>query len=263
MDFKKRFRSLFRSGPSKEFEGDRVRIRRIKSSPGSWLDENLPAPRLALPPLGQGELIESAARRTEDLGAMPLWAGYSELRDYPYAVGSGAQRTSEQVRTSRQLGGFFAWLVTKRRPTTIVEFGTAFGVSGMYFLAGIEQVGNGVLYTFEPNEVWAEVARRNLDEVSPRFVLTVGTFEAHVDRVLDASKTIDLALVDAIHTGDFVDAQFALIKERLSPSGLVLFDDISFSDDMRRCWNKIAEAGDVRASVEVQGIGLVEMDARG
>jgi predicted O-methyltransferase YrrM len=43
-------------------------------------------------------------------------------------------------------------LATALKPRLVVEVGTAFGVSGMYWLLGLR--GSGRLVTFDPNNVW-------------------------------------------------------------------------------------------------------------
>jgi predicted O-methyltransferase YrrM len=141
----------------------------------------------------------------------------------------------------------------------IVEFGTAFGVSGMYWLSGLQMNAFGRLLTFEPNEVWARIAGENLSVVSSRFELTVGTFEENIDRVLRPGESIDLAFIDAIHTSEFVRPQFEAVVARLAAGGLVLLDDIDFSRDMRSCWDGIREDDRVAASVEVERVGVVEL----
>ena len=50
--------------------------------------------------------------------------------------------------------------MAQRRPEIIVEFGSGFGVSGMYFAAGLEDNQSGHLYSFEINDEWADVAER-------------------------------------------------------------------------------------------------------
>lgn len=179
--------------------------------------------------------IEARAAETGRRGAMPLWEGYG-LR----ALAERATRKPDDVRTTAEHGNAYAFLVQQLRPEVVVEFGAAFGVSGMYFLAGIESNGFGQLYSFEPNTAWAEVARQNFQATSPRFTLTNGTFEDHADAVLPATP-IGLAFIDAIHTGEFVRAQLEIVLRHSRPGTVILFDDLNFSDDMSSTWRELAE----------------------
>lgn len=215
-----------------------------------WLAAALPAEVLRPPRPAGGLGIERRARAADGLGAQPLWEGY----DLP-----GERRRPHGVRTSPSLGAFFQFLVRRRRPDVVVEFGTAFGVSGMYWLAALEREGHGQLLTFEPNEAWAAIARANLEATGSRFTAVVGTFEDHVDASL-RGRPIDVAFIDAIHTRAWVSPQFALVQERLSPGGLVLLDDIDFSAEMRACWRTLAGGPRVEGAVEVGGrVGVLAL----
>jgi predicted O-methyltransferase YrrM len=223
-----------------------------------WLTENL-GPAVAPPAFPECQLIEQLALKTEELGAKPLWRGYENVPNYPRET-ANTERSSNQVRSTARAGRFFTWLAIKRRADLIVEFGTAFGISGMYWLAGLKKRGHGRLLTFEPNSIWAEIARENLSRISNRFDLTVGTFEGNIDARLKRGDRIDLAFVDAIHTGDFVRRQFEILAPRMQAGGLILFDDVNFSADMTACWQTLARDRRVHASATLDGrLGIAEL----
>ncbi len=213
---------------------------------------NLPAPPLS-------KLIEDQALKASQLGDQPLWEGFEKLQDYPFPV-EKATRNANQVRIDKKIGDFFYHLVCCKKPEIIVEIGTAFGVSGMYWLSGLINNGKGKLYTFEPNTIWAKVASVNLDKISSNYSLTVSTFEQEHRNVIDASKGIDIAFIDAIHQSKIVNNQFDLILQYSKPGTLVLFDDIDFSGDMWKCWKAIALSDKVKSSCSVSGrLGIVEL----
>ena len=201
------------------------------------------------PGLGVKFHIELRAAATHARGAQPLHASYGHVP---------ATRTPNSVRNSPRLGDVFAHLAS-RRAGTVVEFGAAFGVSGMYFLSGLDRTGAGHLYSFEVNPLWADFARKNLAAVSSRFTLTLGAFETHVDRVVPGP--IDLALIDAIHTRDFVAAQFEIVRRRASPGALILIDDLDFpTGDMREGWDTLWRRDDVVGACEVDDhLGIVQL----
>ena len=228
------------------------RFRHLKSGAGGlrFLD--------TFAPPGDGHpQIEARAHQTAELGRLPLWEGFADVPDYPRRTSGG--RSSAQVSVDPETGAFFVWLVEQLTPGLIVEFGGAFGVSGMYWLEGIERAGAGHLHSYEPNKIWAAIAEGNLRAVSHRFDLTRAPFETSAARTLTAAS-VGLAFIDAIHTSDFVNAQFATLRPYLAPGAIVLFDDIGFSPDMKKCWRSIALGDSVACSAQLgRRIGVARM----
>ena len=215
----------------------------------------------AVAPPSVNSLIEERATLTQAAGLRPLWEGYRAVYGAGDRKGAGNfKRTSNDVRTTRGAGAFYGWLVQFTRPNTIVEIGTAFGISGMYWLSGVEANGFGTLYTFDPNEDWRELALQNLNAIGTRFVSTLGTFEeAYID-VIPADARVDLAFIDAIHTSAFVNAQFEILRGRSRSGSVIVLDDIRFSTDMYDCWTKLAQANGCLASFEVGSrVGVLEI----
>jgi predicted O-methyltransferase YrrM len=232
----------------------------VKRDAGSWLMQRLDVGGFTPPESQFAASIEALAADANRLGPRPLWHGYATADGERYSDQPPPFRSADQVRTGRQMGNLFTFLVRQRRPKIVVEFGTAFGVSGMYWLAGLELNNHGELLTFEPNMDWAGIARNNLKAIGERFRLMSGTFEDQIDRELHTHDRIDIAFIDAIHTCAFVRPQFELVTARLASNGLVLFDDIDFSSDMKACWERIARGDGVLASATVANrVGIVEM----
>jgi predicted O-methyltransferase YrrM len=216
---------------------------------GGWLGGHL-VQRVRRAP--RKRQIEEVAKTTNTLGAQKLADQYGEL---------GGVRMPDDVRVTSECGDLYSWLVQQRKPKTVVEFGSAFGVSGMYFAAGLAAAQAGHLYSFEINHEWADIAERNIRSISDRLTLTRGAFEDYVDTVVPGE--IDLAFVDGIHTYDFVMRQFDLLRRRVPSGGMIAFDDIDFTRPgarMREAWEEIAASPIVAAAVEVNArVGLVEL----
>ena len=216
---------------------------------GGWLGSHL---RERVPQAPRKREIEAVARTTNSLGVQKLDEAYGEV---------GGVRSPDDVRSSADLGDLYAWLVQQRRATTVVEFGSAFGVSGMYFATGLMAARHGHLYSFEINREWANIAERNIRSIGDCVTLTRGTFEDHVGTVVPGP--IDLAFVDGIHTYEFVMTQFHTLQPRMSPGGVIAFDDIDFKRPgarMREAWETIAADSHVTSAVEINGrVGLAEM----
>ena len=201
--------------------------------------------------------IEQAISKTDERGKMPLWDGYDQIPNYATSTGPASKRKISQVRTGRGICQFYAWLAAQKKPETILEFGAAFGASGMYWLAGLAVSGKGQLVSFEPNELWCSIARENFKLISDQFLLTAGTFE---DNLALVSPKATITLIDAIHTKSVVMAQFELVKQVSQSGSLVIFDDLGFSDDMWACWQEVAGATDIASAWQIgDRVGIVEL----
>jgi predicted O-methyltransferase YrrM len=212
--------------------------------------------RLYRPPaLPDFELVEVLARSTNDVGRLPLWDGYRALETGRASTTS--DRAPAEVRIDARSGRCFAHLARALQPRLIVEVGTAFGVSGMYWLIGLRGT-DGHFLTFDPNEEWAGIARRNLQVIGGSYRSVKGTFE---DNVAEITGPIDMAFLDAIHSDEHVSRQFELIAERGSPSAVVLVDDVNFaSGDMARCWRHLSLDRRVVGSALLSGrVGVLEL----
>lgn len=220
---------------------------------GGWLAQRLGEP-VELPFLPAHSIVERATKATDAVGERPLWSGYKEIRNY--SRGARETRRPQQVRIAAITGRFFSWLANVRENPQVIEIGTAFGVSGMYWLAGI---GEGHLFTFDPNPDWTLLARENLSLVSSRFTLTVDTFE-HAGPALIGRDVADIAFIDGIHTREVVHRQLEILMPMMKAGGLVLFDDIGFSDSMRACWAEISNSSVFAASGAIgRRTGIVEL----
>ena len=241
-------------------KSDALTVQWHNTATSSWLQDFFKRDLKSLPSPPMADKIEELALKASMLGELPLWEGFEKLEDYPFPV-KNATRNANQVRVDRKVGDLFYNLTVAKKPARIVEIGTAFGVSGMYWLSGIVANGSGKLLTFDPNAVWAKVAVSNLAMISPAYTATVATFEDTHQDILKNGEKIDMAFIDAIHQSGIVNNQFKLISQYCAPGSLILFDDINFSYDMWDCWQKIAKSPSVKASCSVAGrLGVAELN---
>jgi predicted O-methyltransferase YrrM len=138
------------------------------------------------------------------------------------------------------------------KPRSIVEIGTGFGVSGMYWASALAELGAGSFITFEPNTRWRAIAEHNIRSICDRVQLIEGTFEDQLAALDIPPQSIDILSVDAIHTVTAVSAQLALAAPLLAPNAVILIDDIRFSPGMHRYWRRLAAAPEFRMSFEIE-----------
>ncbi|GAX37792.1 O-methyltransferase [Nodularia sp. NIES-3585] len=237
-----------------KFKKAKIPVTWIRKNDYSWLSQQFIKDFIKPEKTAFSTKIENLAQDTNKLGPQPLWEGYASNNI------AGSTRMPNNVRTSATMGNIYTYLVQKRQPSIIVEFGTAFGVSGMYFLAGLELNHKGKLLTFEPNEVWRNIAQKNLLQISEKFSSIAGTFEENIDNVLPQGESIDMAFIDAIHTKEFVMSQLEIVLARCSNKAIIILDDINFSDNMNECWQEISVDDRFSCSVELsKRVGILEV----
>ncbi|SLN34429.1 hypothetical protein TRL7639_01566 [Falsiruegeria litorea R37] len=202
------------------------------------------------------EKIETAVYRTMNKGKLPLWSAYKRVRNYGVRIGDDPKRNVEEVRTQPDYCRFYSWLAAQLEPQAVLEFGSGFGVSGMYWLAGMKDAG-GTLFSFEPNRLWTPIVRDNFAVVGGSYDLTEGTFEGSVDRV---TEPVNIALIDGIHTRYFVRQQLTLVEGIAAKGAIVLIDGINFSKSMEKCWSEIQAREDFVGVWEIGArVGVVEL----
>lgn len=141
---------------------------------------------------------------------------YSRMKDVPLAV-------------SRETGLLLYMLARHSRATSIVEFGTSFGLSTLHLAAALRDNGGGRLITteFEPSKVAR--AREHLAAGGLADLVEIREGDALETLARDLPDTVDLLLLDGAKAlyPDILD----LVQSRLRPGALVVADNADFCPD--------------------------------
>ena len=154
-------------------------------------------------------------------------------------------------------GGLLGKLVHHTGARTCVELGTSLGISSSYIAAALPSQGR--LVTLEGSGQVAALAAETLAALVPdrRVDIEVGPFSATLGTVLDAVGPIDFAFVDGDHGEVSTRAYCRQLLPRMRNGGVLVFDDIRWSDGMLRAWRAIsAETRGVALDLSVLGILL-------
>lgn len=133
-------------------------------------------------------------------------------------------------------------LVCMCNPQLAVELGSAFGMSSMYVVDAIREVGYGEFVGIELEAWRAEIAQRNIESVTPECGKVVA---GPIERVLpeavpeNGGEKIDFAFVDAVHKYENTMEYHQLLKKRIGEGAIVVYDDINWSEEMRRFWGDL------------------------
>ena len=141
---------------------------------------------------------------------------YSQMKDFPLAV-------------SRETGLLLYMLARSGGASTIVEFGTSFGISTLYLAAALRDNGGGVLITseFEPSKVAR--ARANLTAGGLIDLVEIREGDALQTLSVDLPETIDLVLLDGAKA--LYPEILSLVESRLRPGALIVADNADYSPD--------------------------------
>ena len=134
-------------------------------------------------------------------------------------------------------GTFLYLCATAARARTIVELGTAAGISGSY-LGSAPSCRRFI--TVEGDAGRARLAEANLRPFIPHVEVLNTTFEAALDSLLThLHDGIDMAFIDGQKTRGSYVALLDRLAPRLNPGALVVFDDIQWFD-VQQDWQSIA-----------------------
>jgi predicted O-methyltransferase YrrM len=124
---------------------------------------------------------------------------------------------------SRQGGELLYILGRARRPNTIVEFGTSYGISTIYLAAAVADNGTGHVVSTELNTAKAAAARASLAEARLADHVTILPGDA-MTTLNDLPGPIDFVLLDGWK--DMCLPVLRSLESRLTSGALIVADDI-------------------------------------
>lgn len=153
-------------------------------------------------------------------------------------------------------------LIREFRPSGCLELGTCLGVSASYQASALKlNRAEGSLITLEGSEPLAKLAKGNLQTLDlDNVTVVVGRFQDTLDEILKGDTTIDYAFVDGHHDENATLDYFERIFPFLSDDAVLVFDDISWSEGMKRAWRTIQEDTRIGTSVDLQQVGVCLLD---
>lgn len=148
-------------------------------------------------------------------------------------------------------------LIRAFKPSHILELGTFLGMSAAYQAAALEMNGTGRMLSLEGAGSLAKLARRNLAQLElERAAVKTGPFKATLEGALQELEEIDYAFIDGHHDEKATLRYFEQILPFASDSAVFVFDDIYWSEGMRRAWDTISACPRVKIAVDLSKLGI-------
>lgn len=141
----------------------------------------------------------------------------------------------------------------EKRPLEILELGTSLGITTAY-LASVDS-RNSVM-TLEGSEAVLTLAQGVWRALKLENIVWQ---QGNIDNTLFkcARERLDIAYVDANHTYEATMRYVQYLLPRLTERGVVVIDDIHYSEEMERAWQELKQDKQVTTSMDLYHIGML------
>ena len=159
----------------------------------------------------------------------------------------------------------------EKRPLNILELGTSLGITTAYLASPDSR--NKVV-TMEGSEavlrvaqgVWKMLKLENIEWIHGNIddtlynIYRVQSSDVRVQSSEAKDERIDLAFVDANHTYEATMRYADFLLNRLTEKGILVLDDIHYSEQMERAWSELKADPRVTTSMDLYHVGLLFVD---
>lgn len=136
---------------------------------------------------------------------------------------------------------FLFQLIRQIKPTRCIEMGTCLGISASYISSALKLNGQGRLVTLEGSPEHSEIARDTFRRLGlDNVTVSVGRFDDTLVPALEDMGPVGFAFVDGFHDEDATCQYFEEIRGYLDARNVMIFDDIRWSEGMKRAWRYVA-----------------------
>jgi len=135
----------------------------------------------------------------------------------------------------------------------ILELGTSAGISSMYMAAA----GRNVV-TIEGCPATAKLAEENFAKLGfENIQLKVGNIDDLLPGILKQQQIFDCVFFDGNHTEEATNRYFELCLQSIRNETVFIFDDINWSDGMKKAWHNIKQHSSVSVTIDLFFLGIV------
>jgi predicted O-methyltransferase YrrM len=157
-------------------------------------------------------------------------------------------------------------LVREFQPQACVELGACVGISAAYQAAALELNGqHGRLVTLEGAGVLAARSTLTMESLGleSRATVRVGRFSETLAPTLADLSPVDWVFLDGHHDEKATLDYMEQILPSLASEAILIFDDINWSDGMRRAWKKVVADPRFALTVDLRSVGLAVVSGEG
>lgn len=159
---------------------------------------------------------------------------------------------------SPKMGQLLFRLVTfmgqnEKRPLEILELGTSLGITTAYLASADSK---NIVTTLEGSEAVLKVAQGVWRALKLENIFWQ---QGNIDDTLYlyARESLDVAYVDANHTYEATMRYADYLLPRISANGMLVIDDIHYSEEMERAWKELKDDPRVSTSMDLYHAGIL------
>ncbi|MFT5885660.1 MAG: putative O-methyltransferase YrrM [Arcticibacterium sp.] len=184
--------------------------------------------------------------RINDLGAGSKYGNKSH---------KSIRSIAKTAKKSEKWASILARIVAKYEYSTSFELGTSLGLSSL-MLAKANPYGK--VYTFEGCSETLNIAKECFDKLEVSNVTPLlGDITETLSTVLNQIYRLDFAFFDANHQYDATMSYFRLCLAKAHENSCFVFDDIYWSEGMKKAWEEIKGHPEVTVSLDFFQMGIV------
>ncbi len=140
-------------------------------------------------------------------------------------------------------------------PDNVIELGTSLGITTSY-IAFAKKTSN--IYTVEGSSEIHKIAQKVFKSLKLNNITAINdNFDNALPKLLEGNISPDLVYIDGNHTYDATMRYFNILLKYVNEKSILIFDDIYWSKDMNKAWNKIKNNNKVTLSIDLFHFGLV------
>lgn len=178
--------------------------------------------------------------------------------------GAGSQFSSDKQRRicdiarsslkSRKYAFLLHRMLKYFKPERVLELGTSLGITTAYMAKAIP---SSQIITIEGCESIADIAKSNAEKLGlTNIIFETGNFDTILHEIVSRNNP-EFIYFDGNHTEEATLRYFETCLPYTSNESIFVFDDINWSEGMKKAWNRIKCNKMVSVTIDLYFLGLV------
>lgn len=169
-------------------------------------------------------------------------------------------RIAKNSLKPKRQASFIARLAKFNKSHAIIELGTSLGISTAYIAAANS---DAEIYSIDASPTAIKKATEVLTQLDLKnLTLIFSDFDQALLQLEIPKNGFDFVYIDGNHTLKATLKYFEFFSTKLSEHGLILFDDIYWSTEMKQAWKSIKRDPRTSLTIDFFHFGLVSLSSR-